>query len=532
MIGGMVDLSVFWLQMLGVAIAIGIAGRLRGGWRWNAGGIAQLLVIGLICAYGIFVGSADTCALTAGTLLTLVTAWPRVLMRRFQHHMSLLDAASMREEAQRLALFLWGRPGRFWRDLAAAVSAALEDEAPAGDALLRRYLHPAVPRQYREAARNAQYTLLVLDRAWDRILTEFEVYTPDDGSILPLGMAMSAHRAYLEVGNPAAARQVLERVDFLAVRQPIRGILLYQLAFRSLVGDVRGVEDLVSVLALPLYAAYPWKARALAISGRFAEAHAAIDEAIAAVPPDQQHLVKRLRDLEAALDTAPQLGGDPAVAAELRRADAIFAHAMRQEAVVAPQKPGWAVVGLVGAIALAFIPAHLFTILPQDRWLELADQILRGGQLSDAALHGEWWRLLTYQFLHADLFHVGLNLMVLWLFGMQAVELFGSWAFLTLFFLAGVLGGVAQLELAPGANTIGASGAVLGVFGAVIAGMARSKILPPNVRKDRVARLLTVAALQFALDQLFASQIAVFVHAAGMAAGGLIGWLAPVRQEG
>lgn len=198
---------------------------------------------------------------------------------------------------------------------------------------------------------------------------------------------------------------------------------------------------------------------------------------------------------------------------------------------MAPARPSWAVVGLVGAIAAAFVPAHLFKVLPQERWLELADAILKRCQLTDAALHGEWWRLLTYQFLHADVFHAGLNLLVLWFFGLQAVEIFGPWLFLSLFFATGVLGGVAQLELAPGNPAIGASGAVLGIFGAVIAGMWRSTVLPAPVRKERVARLLSVAALQFVLDQLFASQIAVFIHAAGMAAGALLGLVAPMKRE-
>jgi membrane associated rhomboid family serine protease len=120
---------------------------------------------------------------------------------------------------------------------------------------------------------------------------------------------------------------------------------------------------------------------------------------------------------------------------------------------------------------------------------------------------------------------------VLWIFGLQAVELFGPWLFLALFFLTGVAGGLAQLQLAPDAPTIGASGAVLGIFGAVITGIWRSTVLPDQVRKERVSRLLSVAALQFAIDHLFASQIAGWVHAAGMAAGALLGWVAPMRKE-
>ena len=133
--------------------------------------------------------------------------------------------------------------------------------------------------------------------------------------------------------------------------------------------------------------------------------------------------------------------------------------------------------------------------------------------------------------MHADIFHVGLNLVVLWMFGRQAEALFGPWFVLAIFFITGALGGAGQLLLAPDSLAIGASGAVLGVFGAVIGGLARSRdALPIEIRKDRVWRLVSIAAIQMVLDQVFAGHIAVYVHGAGLLSGAVLGFVAPLRK--
>lgn len=78
--------------------------------------------------------------------------------------------------------------------------------------------------------------------------------------------------------------------------------------------------------------------------------------------------------------------------------------------------------------------------------------------------------LLTYQFLHADFWHVFGNMIFLFVFGDDIEELIGHWRFLFFYLACGVGGGIAFLLNAPGANTelIGASGAVAGVIAAYL----------------------------------------------------------------
>lgn len=79
------------------------------------------------------------------------------------------------------------------------------------------------------------------------------------------------------------------------------------------------------------------------------------------------------------------------------------------------------------------------------------------------------WQIFTYQFMHADFSHIFFNMLMLWMFGMEIENLWGSKKFLIFYLTAGVVGAIFQLILAPifGAGlapTIGASGAVYGVM--------------------------------------------------------------------
>jgi membrane associated rhomboid family serine protease len=78
--------------------------------------------------------------------------------------------------------------------------------------------------------------------------------------------------------------------------------------------------------------------------------------------------------------------------------------------------------------------------------------------------------LVTYQFLHADFWHVFGNMIFLFVFGDDIEELIGHWRFLAFYLACGIGGGLAFVLSAPGAETelIGASGAVAGVIAAYL----------------------------------------------------------------
>lgn len=81
---------------------------------------------------------------------------------------------------------------------------------------------------------------------------------------------------------------------------------------------------------------------------------------------------------------------------------------------------------------------------------------------------GEWWRLITSGFLHANLIHVGFNMYVLYRLGQLVEPALGRARFLLVYFVAMLGGGLGVMLLDPNALTVGASGAVFGMMGAAV----------------------------------------------------------------
>jgi rhomboid protease GluP len=111
-----------------------------------------------------------------------------------------------------------------------------------------------------------------------------------------------------------------------------------------------------------------------------------------------------------------------------------------------------------------------------DRWLGPlgSDQVLLAGALiPDAVLRGQTWRVLSSAFLHADFVHLLLNGVTLWVVGRPVEAAWGSARFVLLYVGSAMAGGLATLALQEHGWTVGASGAVYGLMGALVALGAR-----------------------------------------------------------
>jgi membrane associated rhomboid family serine protease len=81
--------------------------------------------------------------------------------------------------------------------------------------------------------------------------------------------------------------------------------------------------------------------------------------------------------------------------------------------------------------------------------------------------HGEWWRLLTAAFLHYGPFHLAVNMYSLFFAGTLLEHVIGRWRFALLYLGSGIAGSAGALLLSPDNVTVGASGAIFGILGAL-----------------------------------------------------------------
>jgi membrane associated rhomboid family serine protease len=90
-----------------------------------------------------------------------------------------------------------------------------------------------------------------------------------------------------------------------------------------------------------------------------------------------------------------------------------------------------------------------------------------------------WLTLFTAQFVHGSFWHLGGNMLFLWIFGDNVEDRLGHLRFLFFYLICGVLSIITQVVVSPGSVVpiIGASGAIAGVMGAYMVRFPRAKIM-------------------------------------------------------
>lgn len=142
--------------------------------------------------------------------------------------------------------------------------------------------------------------------------------------------------------------------------------------------------------------------------------------------------------------------------------------------------------------------------------------------VTPAVSAGEWWRVITATFLHStgSIVHILFNMYALYLFGPYIERQAGTVRFVALYLASAVAGGVAFQYLAEGA-AVGASGAIFGLFGAVLVETYPLRHTPAGAARFR--QLLLLLAINLALP-LLVRGIAWEAHMGGLVAGMLIVW--------
>lgn len=165
-------------------------------------------------------------------------------------------------------------------------------------------------------------------------------------------------------------------------------------------------------------------------------------------------------------------------------------------------------------IAINFI-VFIITMLPN-----IGDEIFYSGASVNYLIgDGQWWRIITSLFLHAGFMHVLFNMFSLFLFGPELEKIAGKMRFLTIYFLAGIFGNMATFVLQDGSYaSVGASGAIYGIFGAFAALVYYTRRTMPQLKQVIMPLIIISVIITF-----LSPNINVTGHLGGLITGFLLG---------
>lgn len=122
-------------------------------------------------------------------------------------------------------------------------------------------------------------------------------------------------------------------------------------------------------------------------------------------------------------------------------------------------------------MALSGSSIMAFSIPESIRW---------GANVGALTFSGEWWRLLTNVFVHGGIIHIAFNMWCLWNLGALCESLYGRWTYATIYLICGVGASLTSAGWDPYRASVGASGAIFGLAGALIAAFKLGEFSVPR----------------------------------------------------
>jgi len=179
-------------------------------------------------------------------------------------------------------------------------------------------------------------------------------------------------------------------------------------------------------------------------------------------------------------------------------------------------------------LGMALAASTVMDFSPQEtiRW---------GANWGPLTITGEWWRLLTSVFVHGGIIHIAFNMWCLWNLGALAEALYGRWTYATIYLLCGIGASLTSVTWHPGVPSVGASGAIFGLAGALIAAFKLGEFSVPREALSGTLRSLGAFVfynliLGFALPGVdYAAHIGGLVT--GLIVGALVALIAPQHDH-
>src|SRR5580658_11216771 len=151
-----------------------------------------------------------------------------------------------------------------------------------------------------------------------------------------------------------------------------------------------------------------------------------------------------------------------------------------------------------------------------------------GANYGPLTMTGQWWRLVTYMFFHSGWIHIAFNMWCLWDLGTLCESLYGRATFAAIYLITGIAAGLASVGWNPEVLSVGASGAIFGLAGALIASFYLGEFSLSSVAIQGTLRSLLIFAVFNLFLGGFFGGIDNACHIGGLVSGLILGALIAV----
>ncbi len=179
-----------------------------------------------------------------------------------------------------------------------------------------------------------------------------------------------------------------------------------------------------------------------------------------------------------------------------------------------------ATIGLIIVCTLAFFYSISYAVLHREPLAMGLFQL--GANIRLYTLGDEGWRLFTSCFLHMNLFHLAGNMLVLYFIGRYLEPVVGWYPLLLLFICTGALGSLTSVIVAGNRMSVGASGAIFGLYGVFIA-LLTTKLITGEIKRTLFQGIVLISV--YGLYGGMAQGIDNAAHIGGLISGILLGYL-------
>lgn len=516
-------------------------------WRlggfWYGAQIVRFVILLLVSAAGMYFSDDFGWVLVAWGLFAVFVIVPQFLVRTAM-------GQQMIRPANEVARWWWlagwctgGNLRRVYHAYAAASKLWSSGHRIDAENLIRELAARPMPESVREEIRAWQLSLLVASRDFPAAVAFYEHGHDSGMSGSGAPTRLLAARAYAETGEFERALWCLQLV---ALSPRTVGPLetrfwATRVCVAALAGDQGGLESLLRSRGKQFWRRRLFERVAANWRGRCALVLADRGGAIRQLARAREltHPRNKLwRDVIARnLQQAEALPETPGPAASVAALGPGYAAGQQAVRLADQQSAEWRALMCIGSpggvtlTLLAVLACVYFTdVILFDGFLH-RPLLIWAGNIPEAVRRGEWWRPTTAIFLHANLLHLGMNGLALWLFGSAVEKSMGRWRYLAIFFVAGSLGNLLSAMTSTYDVSVGASGGIFGVIAAfAVATYHMDSPLYASLRRRLLMLLALMVTADFTISGL-EPQVDTLAHAGGFVAGLVLALLLHPRKQ-